>query len=176
MKSLIITYDKFQDHEVVYPYYRLTEEGEVTLMAHTGGKIFGILGTNMTSHVPVKDLDPDTFYEIYQRQFDLLVLPGGVKAMEKLRQEKRVIQFISDWNQKGKVIACTCSGAQLLISAKVVAGRKISAYYAMEDDVTNAGAIYSRDPVVVDGNIVTSPHYDFMGPWLKTAIDMVKNV
>ena len=171
MKSLIITYDKFQDHEVVYPYYRLTEEGEVSLMAHTAGKIFGILGTNMTSDFSTNGIN-DTFLDYY----DLLVLPGGVKAMEKLRQEKQVIRFISEWNKLGKVIACTCSGAQLLISAKVVAGRKISAYYAMEDDVTNAGAIYSRDPVVVDGNIVTSPHYDFMGPWLKTAIDMVKNV
>lgn len=170
MKSLIITYDKFQDHEVVYPYYRLTEEGEVSLMAHTAGKIFGILGTNMTSDFSTNGIN-DTFLDYY----DLLVLPGGVKAMEKLRQEKQVIRFISEWNKLGKVIACTCSGAQLLISAKVVAGRKISAYYAMEDDVTNAGAIYSRDPVVVDGNIVTSPHYDFMGPWLKTAIDMVKN-
>lgn len=170
MKSLIITYDKFQDHEVVYPYYRLTEEGNVSIMAHTAGKIFGILGTNMNSEYSVQVLN-----DFFLNDFDLLVLPGGVKAMEKLRQEKRVIQFISDWNQKGKVIACTCSGAQLLISAKVVAGRKISAYYAMEDDVINAGAIYSRDPVVVDGNIVTSPHYDFMGPWLKTAIDMVKN-
>jgi len=171
MKSLIITYDKFQDHEVVYPYYRLTEEGEVSLMAHTAGKIFGILGTNMTSDFSTNEIN-DTFLDYY----DLLVLPGGVKAMEKLRQEKQVIHFISEWNKLGKVIACTCSGAQLLISAKVVAGRKISAYYAMEDDVTNAGAIYSRDPVVVDGNIATSPHYDFMGPWLKTAIDMVKNV
>ena len=170
MKSLIITYDKFQDHEVVYPYYRLTEEGEVSLMAHTAGKIFGILGTNMTSDFSTNEIN-DTFLDYY----DLLVLPGGVKAMEKLRQEKQVIRFISEWNKLGKVIACTCSGAQLLISAKVVAGRKISAYYAMEDDVTNAGAIYSRDPVVVDGNIVTSPHYDFMGPWLKTAINMVKN-
>ena len=183
MKSLIITYDKFQDHEVVYPYYRLTEEGEVSLMAHTAGKIFGILGTNMTSDFSTNGIN-DTFLDYY----DLLVLPGGVKAMEKLRQEKQVIRFISEWNKLGKVIvalttdkeikkviACTCSGAQLLISAKVVAGRKISAYYAMEDDVTNAGAIYSRDPVVVDGNIVTSPHYDFMGPWLKTAINMVKN-
>jgi len=170
MKSLIITYDKFQDHEVVYPYYRLTEEGNVSIMAHTAGKIFGILGTNMNSEYSVQALN-----DFFLNDFDLLVLPGDVKAMEKLRQEKRVIQFISDWNKKGKVIACTCSGAQLLISAKVVAGRKISAYYAMEDDVTNAGAIYSRDPVVVDGNIVTSPHYDFMGPWLKTAIDMVKN-
>ena len=170
MKSLIITYDKFQDHEVVYPYYRLTEEGEVSLMAHTAGKIFGILGTNMTSDFSTNGIN-DTFLDYY----DLLVLPGGVKAMEKLRQEKQVIRFISEWNKLGKVIACTCSGAQLLISAKVVAGRKISAYYAMEDDVTNAGAIYSRDSVVVDGNIVTSPHYDFMGPWLKTAINMVKN-
>ena len=171
MKSLIITYDKFQDHEVVYPYYRLTEEGEVSLMAHTAGKIFGILGTNMTSDFSTNAIN-DSFLDYY----DLLVLPGGVKAMEKLRQEKQIINFITEWNEKSKVIACTCSGAQLLISAKVVAGRKISAYYAMEDDVTNAGAIYSRDPVVVDGNIVTSPHYDFMGPWLKTAIDMVKNV
>ena len=45
----------------------------------------------------------------------------------------------------------------------------------MRDDVENAGAIYIDDPVVVDGNIVSSPHYDFMGPWLSTAIDMVKN-
>jgi putative cofactor-binding repeat protein len=45
----------------------------------------------------------------------------------------------------------------------------------MQDDVENAGAIYSRDPVVVDGNIVSSPHYDHMGIWLKTAIDMVKD-
>lgn len=171
MNSLIITYDKFQDHEVVYPYYRLTEEGGVDIMAHTAGKIFGILGTNMMSNFSTQSLS-FSFLDSY----DLLVLPGGVKAMEKLRQEKNVINFISEWNEKGKVIACTCSGAQLLISAKVVAGRKITAYYAMEDDVTNAGAIYSRDPVVVDGNIVTSPHYDFMGPWLKTAIDMVKNV
>ena len=171
MKSLIITYDKFQDHEVVYPYYRLTEEGEVSLMAHTAGKIFGILGTNMTSDFSTNGIN-DSFLDYY----DLLVLPGGVKAMEKLRQEKQIINFITEWNEKSKVIACTCSGAQLLISAKVVAGRKISAYYAMEDDVTNAGAIYSRDPVVVDGNIVTSPHYDHMGIWLKTAIDMVKNV
>jgi protease I len=170
MKSLIITYDKFQDHEVVYPYYRLTEEGEVDIMSHAIGRIYGILGTNMNSDYTTKELNENLLTE-----YDLLVLPGGVKAMEKLRQEKNVIEFISQWNAMGKVIACTCSGAQLLISAKVVKDRKISAYYAMEDDVTNAGAIYSPEPVVIDSNIVTSPHYDFMGPWLRTAIDMVKN-
>jgi protease I len=175
MKSLIITYDKFQDHEVVYPFYRLKEEGDVTLMAHQIGKIYGILGTNMLANSVTSDLTDPIFFKEMIGKFDLLVIPGGVKAMEKIRQEKHVIDFISEWHKTGKVIASTCSGAQLLISAKIVKGKKISAYYAMQDDVENAGAIYSRDPVVVDGNIVSSPHYDHMGIWLKTAIDMVKD-
>jgi protease I len=109
------------------------------------------------------------------KSVDILVLPGGVKALEKLRQEKQVIKFISDCDKAGKVIASTCHGAQLLISAKVVAGRKISGYYSLEDDINNSGATYVNEPVVVDRNIVSSPHYDHMGIWMKTAIDMVKN-
>jgi protease I len=175
MRALIITWENFQDQELVYPFYRLKEEtDDVTVMSNVAGKFFGIMGSNMTSHVTIKDLNPETFYELYQRCFDLLVLPGGVKALEKLRQEKRVIQFISEWNKQGKVIASTCHGAQLLISAKIVAGREISGYYSLEDDINNSGAKYVNAPVVVDGNIVSSPHYDHMGIWMKTAIDMVK--
>ena len=54
-----------------------------------------------------------------------------------------------------KTIGCICSGVQLLISAKVVKDRKISGYYALEDDITNAGAIYTDLPSVIDDNIVT---------------------
>ena len=61
-----------------------------------------------------------------------------------------------------------------MISAKIVEGREISGYYSLEDDINNAGAKYVNAPVVVDGNIVSSPHYDHMGIWMKTAIDMVK--
>jgi putative intracellular protease/amidase len=58
----------------------------------------------------------------------------------------------------------------VFISSKIVKGRKISGYYSLEDDVNNAGAIYSRDPVVVDKNIISSPHYDFMGEWMEEAL------
>jgi len=171
MKALIITWENFQDQELVYPYYRLKEETtDVVIMANVIGKFFGIMGSNMTSHASITDLGIDKLYAYYQSQFDILVLPGGVKALEKLRQEKKVIQFISDWNKKGKVIASTCHGAQLMISAKIVAGRKISGYYSLEDDINNAGAQYINEPVVVDSNIVSSPHYDHMGIWMKTAI------
>jgi protease I len=101
---------------------------------------------------------------------DLLVLPGGVKSLEKLRQEQAVKEFISKWNAAGKLITSTCHGAQLLISAKVTKGRKISGYYSLEDDINNSGATYVNAPVVIDGNIITSPHYDHMGAWMEETL------
>lgn len=173
MKALIITWENFQDQEVVYPFYRLKEEtSDVEIMANVTGKFFGIMGVNMTSHKLLIELDDSESYQKHLEETDILVLPGGVKSLEKLRQEKNVIRFIADFAATGKVIASTCHGAQLMISAKIVKGKKISGYYSLEDDINNAGAIYSREPVVVDGNIVSSPHYDHMGIWMKTAIDM----
>lgn len=175
MKALILTYEKFQDHEVIYPYYRLTEDNfDVEIVSNKIGRIHGILGTYMEGTHLVEDLS------LQKRQseflnYDLLVIPGGVKALEKLRQEKVALDFISEWNRLGKVIACICHGAQMLISANVVSNRDISGYYSIRDDISNAGANYVDAPVVISRNIVTSPHYKYMGLWLKTAIDMVKN-
>ncbi len=178
MKALILTWENFQDQEVVYPYYRLreeTNEKDVLIMANVTGRFHGIMGVNMESHALLKELDDKDKYNKYLNEFDLLVLPGGVKSLEKLRQEKKVIGFISDWNQRNKIIASTCHGAQLLISAKATKGKKISAYYSIEDDIMNSGATYVNAPVVIDQNIVSSPHYNWMGEWMKAAIEKVNN-
>ena len=84
--------------------------------------------------------------------------------------KKRFIKFISDFYKADKVIACICSGVQLLISAKIVKGKKIAGYYSLEDDIVNAGAIYTDKPAVVDGKIVTTAHYKDLGPWMKAAL------
>ena len=95
--------------------------------------------------------------------------------MEKIRQDERIIKFISNFNDHKKIIACICSGAQLLISAKVVKNRKIAGYYSMKDDLINAGAIYTDLPAVVDANIVTTAHYKDMGPWMKEVINKINS-
>ena len=87
-----------------------------------------------------------------------------------LFSKKRFIKFISDFYKADKVIACICSGVQLLISAKIVKGKKIAGYYSLEDDIVNAGAIYTDKPAVVDGKIVTTAHYKDMGPWMKAVL------
>jgi len=170
-KALIVTWEKFQDHEVIYPYYRLKEARfDVHIMSNVKGKIFGILGTNMDSDRLLSELaDPKT-YQKCMNEYDFLVIPGGVKALEKLRQFQPVLNFINEWNEKDKIIASTCHGAQLLISARVVRGRNISGYYSIKDDIENAGAKYINAPAVVNLNIISSPHYMYMGEWMGAAL------
>ena len=171
-KAIIISGNLAQDHEFIYPYYRLLEEEfEVDVCLLEGKPVQGIMGTKIppNKNQVVKKID-----EVSVDNYKLLVLPGGVKAMEKVRQEKKIINFITKFNEEKKIIACICSGAQLLISAKVVKGRRIAGYYSMEDDLVNAGAIYTDKPAVVDDNIVTTAHYKDMGPWMKEVIKKVE--
>jgi protease I len=171
-KALIISGSLAQDHEFIYPYYRLLEENmQLDVCLPDGKAVLGFLGTTLP---PNKDQKIKKIDEVNVDDYDVLVLPGGVKAMEKIRQDARIINFIFDFNSKNKLIACICSGAQLLISAKVVKDRKIAGYYSMKDDLTNAGAIYTDLPAVVDKNIVTTAHYKDMGPWMKEVIKKLK--
>jgi len=166
-RALILTGDKVQDHEFTYPFYRVTEDDyEVDVAARGGQMVHGIIGTKIPVNKDISELHAD--------DYDLLILPGGAKAMEYMRQDQELLDFISKWNTSGKVIASICHAAQLLISAKVVKGRKISGYYSIKDDINNAGAEYVDGPAVVDGNIVSCPHYKHMGPWMKTALDLVE--
>lgn len=172
-KALILTWSGFQDQEVIYPYYRLLGDGfQVSVIADKRddlSRVYGIIGVGVPCHVLIEDFKRNL--SEYGRDYDLLILPGGVKSLEKLRQEKTVLDFIHEWNSKGKLIASTCHGAQLLISARVAKGKKVAGYYSLIDDINNAGSIYSRDPVVIDGNLISSPHYDFMGEWMETVIE-----
>jgi protease I len=179
-KALIITWQGFQDQEVIYPFYRLKEDlFDVDVAAENAGFFTGIFGVKMNATISCNLLSdqPSSFgplsccpLNIGPDRYDLIVLPGGVKALEKLRQQANVLSFIAASIDAGKTIASTCHGAQLLISSKKVKGKKISGYYSIKDDIENSGATYVNEPVVIDGNIVSSPHYDHMGPWMKEAI------
>ena len=171
-KGIIISGNLAQDHEFIYPYYRLLEEEyEIDVCLLEGVPVKGILGTTLP---PNKQQKIKKIEDVYVKDYKVLILPGGVKAMEKVRQENKIINFISEFNKTKKIIACICSGAQLLISAKIVKGRKIAGYYSMKDDLINAGAIYTDLPAVVDNNIVTTAHYKDMGPWMREVIKKIK--
>jgi|TARA_B110001452_G_C15200735_1_gene416712 protease I len=170
-KAVIISGSLAQDHEFIYPYYRLLEANfEIDVCMLEGTPVKGFLGTTLP---PNKDQVVKKIDDINIDDYSVLVLPGGVKAMEKVRQEEKIINFINKFNSQKKIIACICSGAQLLISAKVVKGRKIAGYYSMKDDIINSGAIYTDEPAVIDENIITTAHYKDMGPWMREVIKKI---
>ncbi|MDA9665229.1 DJ-1/PfpI family protein [Candidatus Pelagibacter sp.] len=170
-RAVIISGNLVQDHEFIYPFFRLLEEEIlVDVCLHEGVPVKGYFGTSIP---PNKDHQVKKISEIKVDDYDILILPGGVKSMEKVRQNQEIIKFISKFNETGKIIACICSGAQLLISANIVKDRKISGYYSMMDDIKNAGGIYTDLPAVIDNNIVTTAHYKDLGPWMKAAISLL---
>ena len=172
IKSVIISGNLVQDHEFIYPYYRLLEEQVEIVVCLLGGKpVEGILGTRIP---PNKDHIVKNIQDCNPEEYNLLVIPGGAKAMEYLRQESKVLDFIFKFNEMKKIIASICHGAQLLISAKIVKGRRISGYYSVKDDIENAGATYVDEPAVVDDNIITTSHYKHLGPWMKKTIEIIK--
>lgn len=149
MKALILTAHGVEDSELLYPYYRLREANvAVDVAATEAGSVRGkfspaVLDANMT------------FDQISTPDYDLLVLPGG-KGPEKVRLHDRAVQVAKDMFENGKIVAAICHGAQILISAEVVDGKKLTCYKAIRDDVKAAGANYVDQEVVVDENLITS--------------------
>ncbi|MBI3494108.1 MAG: DJ-1/PfpI/YhbO family deglycase/protease [Acidobacteria bacterium] len=166
-KALIIAGRLVQDHEYIYPYYRLQEEGyDVDVAVRGKETVLGSIGVKV---VPTKDIP-----EIKVADYELLVLPGGAKAMEYMRQDQDILKFIADFYASGKVIAAICHASQLLISARLVKGKKVSGYYSIKDDIENAGATYVDAPFVVGERLVTCPHYKHLGPWMKEVFAQVR--
>ena len=162
-RAVIITGPNFRDEEYIYPFYRLQEAGFDLQIAIKDKLITkGKYGVPAKPTMDTKDLK--------EENFDLVVLPGGHEAPDRVRQDPAVLKFVKDMSDKGKVVSSICHGPWIMISAKIVKGRKLTAYEGIKDDVNNAGAEYVEAPVVVDKNFVTSPHYKNNGDWMRETI------
>ena len=166
-RAVIITAQNFQDEEVMYPYYRLLEEGfKVDVATPDKTPVFGKYGVPARPTADTKDLK--------EKDYDLVILPGGFEAPDRLRLRKEVLDFIKAMNDAGKIVAAICHGPWLCISAGIIKGKKATAYISIADDVRNAGATYLEEDVVVDGNLVTSPHYRNNGDFMKAILNLLK--
>lgn len=177
MKTLILTGKLVTYSEYVYPLYRMQEEGyECDIAVRDKATVFGELKgqaglVEAGPIVPTRDIPKVEEAGNYQ----LLILPGGAKAMEYLRQDKGVIDFIAAFHKNGGVIASICHAAQLLISAKLVRGRHISGYYSIKDDIENAGGTFVDAPSVISDRIVSSPHYKHTGVWMFSVLSTLRD-
>jgi len=88
--------------------------------------------------------------------FDGLVLPGGVANPDQLRMSKEAIDFIRDFDAEDKMVAAICHGPWTLIDAGIATGKHLTSWPSLKRDLTNAGAEWSDEEVVLDARLVTS--------------------
>jgi len=105
-------------------------------------------GGNFVADAELKNARPD--------DYDVLLLPGGVMSSDKLRMLPTAVDFVRAFFDAGKPIAAICHGQQLLIDADIVRGKKVTSFPSLRTDLTNAGAEWLDEPVVVDRGIITS--------------------
>ncbi len=168
MKALILVGPGFEDIEVLYPYYRLLEEGlEVDIAAPQKGPVKGKIGYTVEANKSIEEIDP--------AGYDVLVLPGG-RGPERIRiyAREKAVEIVRHFMDEGKPVAAICHGPQLLVSADRVRGRVLTSYPGIADDIVMAGGKWVDKPVVVDGNLVTARIPSDIPYWFREFIKLVK--
>jgi len=163
-KIAVLIEDHYQVLEVWYPYLRLREAGFKTIFVGTGKK------KEYESKEGYPAEEELSIKEAKVSDFDGVVIPGGY-APDILRRYPEINEFVKKMDEGGKLVAAICHAGWVLVSAGILKGREATCFYAIKDDIINAGAQFTDKEVVVDGNLITSRNpYDlpaFCGEIIK---------
>lgn len=164
---LMFAADLFEDMELLYPLYRLREDGaQVTVAGVDDHPVTGKKG-----HGPVSvDTTAD---RVSAKDFDGLVIPGGF-APDKLRRSEAVLTLVRDFDAARKPIAFICHAGWVPISAQILKGRRATSVGAIRDDMVNAEVDWVDEATVVDGNLISARTPADLGPWMKALIAMLE--
>jgi protease I len=146
----ILVEDGFEDSEVVESMRAMKNAGARVLIVGSGSNE---LYTGKRGEVTVKvDI---TAENIHSEDFDGVIIPGGY-APDKMRLYQPMVNLVRNAHDNGKLIAAICHGPQLLISANIVRGRRLTSWPSIAVDLRNAGANWVDENVVQDENLITS--------------------
>ncbi|MGE3821274.1 MAG: type 1 glutamine amidotransferase domain-containing protein [Isosphaeraceae bacterium] len=160
-KRVAVLLEKFyEDLELWYPVLRLREAGcLVKVVGPKAGE------TYQSKHgYPAK---ADTsIADAVTEEFDAIIIPGGYSP-DHMRRHKLMVDFVTEAARKGKVLAAICHGPWMLCSARCLKGKRVTGFFAIRDDVENAGGVWEDAACVRDGNIVTSRTPDDLPAFMK---------
>jgi protease I len=166
-RAAVLVEQMYQEMEVWYPIYRLREAGcHVTVVGPEAGQTYpSKFGYPVKSDKAARDVSA--------QDFDVLVIPGGY-APDHMRRTEAMILLVSTMAEQGKIIAAICHGPWMLCSTQALKGRKATCFFAIKDDVVNAGAKYVDAEVIRDGNIITSRKPDDLPAFMQSIIQAVR--
>ena len=150
-KRIAILVEKdFEDSELMEPLRVMKDAGARVVIVGSGSNR-SYKGKRGITTITI-DATAD---KVKAEDFHAIIIPGGY-APDKMRLYQPMVDLVKKAHDEGKLIAAICHGPQLLISAGIVKGRRVTSWPSIAVDLKNAGAIWVDEPVVKDGNIITS--------------------
>jgi len=154
----------FEDSELTEPLEAVKKAGaNVVVISESHESIKGEHGATVEVNKTVEEANAD--------DFDGLLVPGGVKNPDKMRQNQRAVAFVRDFFTQHKPVAAICHGPWLLVEADVLAGRRVTSWPSLKTDILNAGGHWVDEEVVVDQGLVTSRKPDDLPAFCDKAIE-----
>ncbi len=162
-KVAILVEKLYEDLELWYPYYRLKEESATVELVGPEKEVY------LSKHnYPAKA--SLSVHEAESQQWDAIVIPGGY-APDHLRRHPEILRFVKQQFQNGTLVATICHAPWVAISAEIVSGKTMTGFFAIRDDIINAGAKYVDQPVVVDGQLISSRHPNDLPEFCRAIIN-----
>jgi protease I len=162
-KIAVLLENLFDEKELIYPYYRLLEEGYEVDLIGTKKKADYVSKSGLTQ------TSTHSSDEISSKDYDAVFIPGGFSP-DYMRRCKATINFVKDMDKESKLIAAVCHGPWMIASCCNIKDKKITSFPSIKDDLVNAGAIYVDEEVVQDGHIITSRNPKDLPALLKAII------
>ncbi|MFX1488708.1 MAG: type 1 glutamine amidotransferase domain-containing protein [Promethearchaeota archaeon] len=166
-KIAFLATDGYEDLELHYPRIRLIEAGfETELISLHRREIIGKHGYPIKPDKLVRDANAD--------DYDGIIIPGGTKNPDYLRRDNDALKLVAKINEQGKLVGAICHAGWVLISAKIIKDRRATSYFAIKDDMINAGAKFEDSSVVIDNNLITSRKPDDLPDFMKAVLKFLK--
>ena len=162
----ILVDQQYQEMEIWYPLYRFREAGAKVV---TVGAVAGQVYPSKIGYPCKADV---SWEDVKAADFDGVLAPGGF-APDFIRRHPAAISFVKDFNTQGKLVSAICHGPWVLCSADVLRGKRATSFFAIKDDVVNAGALWEDSEVVRDGNLVTSRKPDDLPAFCVACIEVL---
>jgi protease I len=168
MKALILVADGFEDLTLFVPWFRLREEDVGVVVASPFlSAVLGVHGYVVEADCAIQDVNP--------ADFDLLLIPDG-PAVERLRLREEAVDVARTFIEGGMKVAAIGHGAQLLISAGALDGRRVTCAPGIRDDVRAAGAVYRDQAAVTDGILLTGRGPDDLPAFSQSLMKLLSSV
>jgi len=160
----VIIDDMFEDSEYTEPAKAFKEAGHK--LTHIGMSE-GATVKGKKEHTPVVIDKP--LKKVSVHDFDALLIPGGYSP-DRLRANDIAVKFVKEFMETKKPVFAICHAPQILITADVIRGRKITGWKSIVQDIKNAGAVFLDQELVEDGNLISSRHPGDLPAFIKASL------